>query len=208
MTKGKFITLEGGDGAGKTTNLEFIVNYLKNKGKNVLLTREPGGTGIGETIRSLLLDRNNVPMCRETELLLIFAARAQHLNEKIIPSLNAGQWVVCDRFTDATYAYQGGGRGISFDTVGLLESSFAEQAKPDLTLLLDIPVEIGMARAKQRSTPDRFEVEKINFFFRVRETYLSRAKAFPDRIRVIDGHRSLDLIQSDISKYMDELLVI
>lgn len=206
MNRGKFITLEGGEGAGKTTNLEFVVNYLKNRGKDVVVTREPGGTAIGESIRTLLLEQSSQPMCKETELLLIFAARTQHISETINPSLNAGKWVMCDRYIDASYAYQGGGRRIHSDTLDILVKGFVNQLQPDLTFLLDVPVEVGMTRIKNRSVPDRFESEKMNFFYRVRDAYLSRAEIFPDRIKVIDGNRGLDLIQSEISKHLDQLL--
>ena len=206
MKTGKFITLEGGEGAGKTTNLEFIVEYLKARGKPVMVSREPGGTPIGEEIRSLLLKKSQQPISKDTELLLIFAARAQHITEKISPGLKAGQWVVCDRYIDASYAYQGGGRNINPSKINVLVDIFTNQLEPDLTLLLDVPVDIGMNRVRQRSVPDRFESEQMNFFHSVRDSYLARATTFPNRIKKIDGSQSLELIQSEITQYLDLLL--
>lgn len=207
MDKGKFITIEGGEGAGKTTNLNFIGDYLSEKGKDVVVTREPGGTPIGEQIRTLLLDTHGDPICKETELLLIFSARVQHLKRKIIPMLNAGCWIVCDRFTDASFAYQGGGRGIDFSHIEFLKNWLVADAKPDLTFLFDIPVEIGIARARNRSIPDRFEAEEKDFFCRVRESYLMRAKKFPHRIKVIDAKRSLEIIQTELVRHLDQLIL-
>ena len=207
MKMGKFITLEGGEGAGKTTNLEFVVEYLNSKGKRVMVSREPGGTPIGEDIRSLLLKKSKQPISKDTELLLIFAARAQHIMEKILPGLEAGQWVVCDRYIDASYAYQGGGRNINLNKIKLLVNNFTNQLEPDLTLLLDVPVDIGMSRVRERSVPDRFESEKMSFFHSVRNSYLSQAATFPNRIKKIDGSQSLALIQSEITQYLDILLV-
>ncbi len=207
MKMGKFITLEGGEGAGKTTNLEFVVEYLNSKGKRVMVSREPGGTPIGEDIRSLLLKKSKQPISKDTELLLIFAARAQHIMEKILPGLEAGQWVVCDRYIDASYAYQGGGRNINLNKIKLLVNNFTNKLEPDLTLLLDVPVDIGMSRVRERSVPDRFESEKMSFFHSVRNSYLSQAATFPNRIKKIDGSQSLALIQSEITQYLDILLV-
>jgi len=161
---GKFITIEGSEGVGKSSNIAFIENYLLDAGKDVLLTREPGGTELGEAIRNLLLDAKNTAMCSDTELLLMFAARAQHLDEVIRPALAAGKWVICDRFTDATYAYQGGGRGIPDSRIAILEQWVQNDLQPDLTLLLDMPVAAGLERAGKRSAPDRFEQEKLAFF--------------------------------------------
>ena len=206
MKTGKFITLEGGEGAGKTTNLEFIVDYLKARGKPVMVSREPGGTPTGEEIRSLLLKKSQQPISKDTELLLIFAARAQHITEKILPGLKAGQWVVCDRYIDASYAYQGGGRNINPCKINVLVDQFTNQLEPDLTLLLDVPVNIGMNRVRQRSVPDRFESEQMSFFHSVRDSYLARATTFPNRIKKIDGSQSLELIQSEITQYLDLLL--
>ena len=206
MNTGKFITLEGGEGAGKTTNLEFIVEYLNTRGKSVMVSREPGGTLIGEEIRSLLLKKSQQPISKDTELLLMFAARAQHINEKILPGLKGGHWVVCDRYIDASYAYQGGGRNININKINILVDLFTKQLEPDLTLLLDVPVDIGMSRVKQRSIPDRFESEQLSFFHAVRHSYLSRAATFPNRIKKIDSSQSLALIQSEISQNLDFLL--
>ena len=206
MNTGKFITVEGGEGAGKTTNLDFIAEYLIARGKPVIVSREPGGTAIGEEIRSLLLKKNQQPLSKDTELLLIFAARAQHIAEKIIPSLNAGQWVVCDRFIDASYAYQGGGRNINPQKIKGLVDLFTNQLEPDLTFLLDVPVGVGLNRVLQRSIPDRFESENTSFFHAVRDSYLSRAATFPNRIKKIDGNQTLQLIQLEITRYLDGLL--
>ncbi len=206
MTLGKFITLEGGEGAGKTTNLEFIAKYLEAHGKHVTVSREPGGTPIGEDIRTLLLKKDKQSISKDTELLMIFAARAQHVTEKLLPCIKAGQWIVCDRYIDASYAYQGGGRNMNIQKINVLEEYFANQLKPDLTLLFDVPVDIGMNRVRQRSAPDRFESEEMNFFQSVRDSYLSRALAYPDRIKQIDGSQSLELVQLKITQYLESLL--
>ena len=184
---GYFITVEGGEGVGKSSNLAFIEAYLRNAGKDVVMTREPGGTHLGEKIRELLLDAAQASMAVDTELLLMFAARAQHLAEVIKPALADGKWVVCDRFTDATYAYQGGGRGVDGQRIAQLEQWVQGNLRPDLTLLLDLPVQQGLHRAGQRSEPDRFEREQHSFFERVRETYLIRARQESNRFRVIDA---------------------
>lgn len=195
---GRFITIEGIEGVGKTTNIEFIDSLLKDAGREVVLTREPGGTPIGEDIRGLLLGHKHDGMSDDTELLLMFAARAEHLDKVIRPALAEGKDVLCDRFTDATYAYQGGGRGISVEHIAVLETWVQAELRPDLTLLLDVPVAVGLARAGSRSAPDRFEKEKHDFFERVREMYLQRAKAEPQRYRIIDAGQPLDDVQSQI----------
>ena len=205
MTRGKFITIEGVEGVGKTTSIAFIESYFNQLGQSILLTREPGGTPLAEKIRDLLLDARQTSMADDTELLLMFAARAQHLNEKIIPSLNSGQWVICDRFTDATYAYQGGGRGIDQSRIASLEEWVQGSLRPDMTLLLDLPVELGLKRAGERSEPDRFEQEKQAFFERVRACYLSMAAAEPQRYRIIDANGSVEEVQSRIKVVLDEL---
>jgi dTMP kinase len=204
--QGKFITVEGSEGVGKSSNLAFIETYLTNVGINVLRTREPGGTPLGEAVRELLLDARQSAMCDDTELLLMFAARAQHLAEVIRPAIAAGQWVLCDRFTDATYAYQGGGRGVPMERISVLEDWVQGELRPDHTLLLDMPVAAGLERAGARSEPDRFEQEQQAFFERVRETYLARAKAEPNRFHIIDASPSLDKVQAQITSILKLIL--
>ena len=199
MKRGLFITIEGGEGVGKSTNIEFIKNTLEAKGQQCVVTREPGGTPLAEEIREVLIKNRDEPVVTETELLLMFAARAQHLHEKILPALEAGIWVISDRFTDATYAYQSGGRGVEAEKVALLENFVQGTVRPDLTLLLDAPIEVGMARAISRGKLDRFEEEAATFFNNVRHNYLTRAKAEPSRFKIIDATQALDLVQSDIS---------
>jgi dTMP kinase len=206
MQKGKFITLEGSEGAGKTTAIDAIREWSKNAGIELLVTREPGGTPTAEKIRNLLLDKNNNDILPDTELLLMFAARAQHLNELILPAILQGRWVICDRFTDATYAYQGGGRNIDMRRIEQLENWVQGDLRPDLTLLLDLPVEVGLARASNRSEPDRFEIEKSSFFERVRKVYLDRATQFPEQYRVIDATKTIEEVQSQIHQALNEYL--
>ncbi len=203
---GKFITLEGGEGAGKTTCLKHIERRIKEAGIDLSVTREPGGTRTGEKIREILLDRGNFDILDETELLLMFAARSQHLNELIKPALAADTWVLCDRFTDATYAYQGGGREIDVQRIAELEQWVQQGLKPDLTLLLDLPVEVGLERAGQRSTPDRFESENIAFMQRMRSSYLEIARREPDRVTVIDSSQPLESVLSQIDRILTEML--
>ena len=207
MKRGKFITLEGGEGVGKTTNLHFIKDYLQQQQIQVTVTREPGGTALAEKIRQLLLDADSEKVAETSELLLMFAARAQHIQHVIAPALAQGNWVLCDRFTDATYAYQGGGRGLSIDTIAWLEQLVQGELRPDLTLLLDAPIEIGMERAQKRGAFDRFEAEKISFFTRVRDMYLSRAAQQPERIKVIQAHQSLANVQQDIIEVMQQFVI-
>ena len=197
--KGKFITVEGIEGVGKTTNIDYIQQQLQGAGKDVVLTREPGGTHLGEAIRKLLLDPEYTGMDSTCELQLMFAARAEHLAKVITPALEKGQWVLCDRFTDATYAYQGGGRGIDTDVIARLETLVQGDFRPDLTLLLDVPVEIGLARASKRGAMDRFEQEEVEFFEKVRNCYLAMAKASPERYQVIDASLPLDEVQNQIA---------
>ncbi len=205
MNHGLFITLEGGEGAGKSTSLAFVRDFLEQADKRVVVTREPGGTPLGEKIRELLLHaREN--MDADTELLLMFAARAEHLVRVIRPALADGAGVVCARFTDATYAYQGGGRGVPEARIRILEDWVQQGLRPDLTLLLDIPVEQGLARAGQRSAPDRFEREKIDFFERVRNRYLAAASSEPRRIRVIDAACDISLVQAQLRNALEEVL--
>ena len=203
---GRFITLEGGEGAGKSTNAAYLAERLRAAGVKLRMTREPGGTRLGEQIRELLLDPAQQNMHADTELLLMFAARAQHLNEVILPALNAGEWVLCDRFTDATYAYQGGGRGIDAQRIAALETWVQQGFQPDMTILFDLPIETGLARAGQRGELDRFEQEQQAFFAAVRDTYLQRAKDDPARFRVVDAGRELDAVQGQLDLLVDELL--
>jgi len=202
---GKFITIEGGEGVGKSTNIAFIQSQLESKGIQCLITREPGGTPLAEEIREILIKNRDEIVVSETELLLMFAARAQHLHQKIMPALSEGKWVISDRFTDATYAYQSGGRGVSASKVGLLENFVQGDLRPDLTLLLDAPPEVGMARARGRGQLDRFEEEKSAFFDRVRHNYLSRAAAEPKRFKVVDATQILSAVQRDIAELLVEL---
>ena len=195
MPKGKFITLEGGEGVGKTTNLAFIKDYLEQHNITVVVTREPGGTPLAEKLRQLLLDKNSEAISDKAELLMIFAARAQHIKHVIEPALARGDWVLCDRFTDATYAYQGGGRNMRVSTITWLENLVQGNLKPDLTLLFDAPVELGMERARNRSIFDRFESEKISFFEQVRRAYLLQAELYPERIKVIKANQPLLEVQ-------------
>lgn len=203
MSKHRFISLEGGEGAGKSTCLAFIQQYFAERNFPLLVTREPGGTPLAEEIRGLLLSRREENVAPDAELLLIFAARAQHLAEKIRPALARGEWVLCDRFTDATYAYQGGGRGHSLAKIAELESLVQGDIRPALTLLLDLPVAQGMARAEARSEKDRFEAEQQEFFERVRQSYRARAEAEPHRFRVIDASQSLPDVQAGIRRVLD-----
>ncbi|MCW8944176.1 MAG: dTMP kinase [Sedimenticola sp.] len=206
IKKGKFITVEGGEGAGKSSNLAFIRDLLEQSGCEVVFTREPGGTALGEDIRDLLLGHKHTGMASDTELMLMFAARAEHLNRLILPALNQGKWVLCDRFTDASYAYQGGGRGIDMSRIKLLETWVQKGVNPDLTLLLDLPVQTGLDRAGQRSEPDRFEVEQTAFFERVRTTYLERAQQEPDRFQIIDAAVTLPQVQEQIGHVVSAFL--
>lgn len=203
---GKFITIEGGEGGGKSTNMAFVESYLVARDIDLVVSREPGGTELSEKIRTLLLDPENRGMASDTELLLMFAARAQHLEELIQPALSAGKWVLCDRFTDATYAYQGGGRGLPMQRISQLETWVQGELRPDLTLLLDLPVSMGMERAGKRGDLDRFEQEELTFFERVRECYLERARQKPGQYRIIDASKSLEAVQGQISMVLDKAL--
>jgi len=205
MQKGKFITIDGVEGAGKSTQITFICDYLKSKGINVVLTREPGGTELGEKIRTLLLNPETKSMHSDTELLLMFAARNEHINAKIRPLLQAGDCVLSDRFTDASYAYQGGGRGLDMRRIAELESWVLQDFVPDMTLLLDVPVELGMSRVESRGKKDRIELEDIDFFNRVRESYISRSKQFPDRIKLIDSSKTVEHTTQQIKVILDLL---
>jgi len=198
MIRGKFITIEGTEGVGKTTNISFIQNWLAGKEITFEVTREPGGTPLAEEIRQTLLSPRDEPVCDKTELLLMFAARAQHLNQVIEPNLCTGNWVLCDRFTDATYAYQGAGREMDNQLISQLEAIVQGELKPDLTLILDIPVELGLKRAGERGELDRFEQEQTAFFNRVRDCYLQIANLYPQRCVIIDASLSLSRVQEQI----------
>ena len=199
---GRFITLEGGEGVGKTTNIAFIQSLLEGNNIPVLLTREPGGTALAERLRELLLDKEQEAIAEQAELLMMFAARAQHIKHVIKPALAQGTWVLCDRFTDATYAYQGGGRNMAYSSISWLESFVQGDLRPDLTLLLDAPIQIGMNRAGQRGALDRFELEKMTFFEQVRQEYLSIAEHQPERVKVIDAMVSLEGVQTQIEQIL------
>ena len=207
-TRGKFITVEGQDGAGKSTNIAFVHQLLEQRGIDVLLTREPGGTKLGEELRRLILDGHEYNIDATAELLLIFAARAQHLKETITPALNQGSWVLCDRFTDATFAYQGGGRGLPMGHVQQLQTLVQAGLQPDLTLLLDVDINTGLSRARQRAAhqPDRFEGEQILFKTRVRKTYLQLAEQHADRIQVVDASVDIAQVQHQIQCIIDTYL--
>lgn len=196
--RGKFITLEGIDGAGKSTHHAWLIDFLKRRGLDVVPTREPGGTPLGEKLRTLLLSE---PMHLETEALLMFAARREHLDKLILPALASGKWVVSDRFTDASYAYQGGGRGLAMEKLAILEHWVQSGFQPDLTLIFDLPTEIALERLAGTGQPaDRFEQETQAFFERVRQTYLVRAHAEPGRIKVVNSAKSLDQIQQELEE--------
>lgn len=206
MKKGKFITIEGIEGVGKTTSIEFIRNRIDSVGIGCEVTREPGGTPMAEEIRNTLLNNRDEIVCEETELLLMFASRAQHLRQFILPKLSHGTWIICDRFTDATYAYQGYGRGQSLVNIALLENLVQSTFRPDCTILFDAPVEIGLQRAKKRGELDRFEKENIEFFSRVRDGYLELAAKNPHRYRVIDATVSIEDVQRQLAGVIDDLI--
>ncbi|GAB3791327.1 dTMP kinase [Dyella agri] len=195
--RGRFITLEGGEGAGKSTLLAGLRTHLESSGVDLLLTREPGGTALGEAVRAIVLDPARHELCAESELLLMFASRAQLVREAIEPALAAGRWVLCDRFVDASYAYQGGGRGQPAERIAALEQWACAGLQPDLTLLLDLPVSTGRARAAGRGAADRIEIEADGFFERVRDAYRARAAAEPQRFRVIDAGQPVETVLRD-----------
>lgn len=204
--RGRFITFEGSEGVGKSTQIQVAAEHLKTAGIEVVLTREPGGTPMAETIRGVLLAPRDEPVHETTELLLMFAARAQHLSARIMPALAAGKWVLCDRFTDATFAYQGGGRGVSPDRIAQLETLVQGSFRPDHVVLLDAPVDIGMARARHRGELDRFETETIGFFQRIRQTYLERAQSDRDRYHVLDASVSMEEVSRAVAALMGRLI--
>lgn len=201
---GKFITIEGGEGVGKSTNADFIQSVLESRGCEVVVTREPGGTALGEALRSILLSADIESPVAMAELLIIFAARAQHLTTVIEPALAAGKWVLCDRFTDATYAYQGWGRNIDQRAIASLEQLVQGARRPDLTVLLDMDPSLGLSRAKERAELDRFEQEELTFFNRVREGYLARAKEEPARWLIIDASKTLDEVTTVIGQALND----
>ena len=206
MNRGLFITLEGGEGAGKSTNATWLATYLRRQGKSVVVTREPGGTEVAESIRQLLLSPELPAMQADTELLLMFAARNEHLQRKILPALEQGTWVICDRFTDATYAYQGYGRGIDLARIADLEKWVQGSLRPDYVLLFDLDVETGMKRALARGREDRFEQEQQAFFERIRAGYQQRAQQLPERYAIIDAALPLVEVQTQLQQVMDRIL--
>lgn len=199
---GRFITLEGSEGVGKTTSLNFVMSFLESQGHKVLVTREPGGTPIAEDIRSMLLANRVENVEPSAELLMMFAARFQHVEQVIKPALASGTWVLCDRFVDATYAYQGGGRGMAFERIAQIEDWCLNGFKPDLTILLDMPVEEGMARTRLRGKPDRFESEKMAFYEQVREAYLRRASLEPERIHLVNAAPAVEEVQKQLGQLL------
>lgn len=212
--RGRFITLEGGEGVGKSTNVAFVETWLQERGIEVVRTREPGGTSRAEAIRGLLLDPSfDEPLHSDAELLLMFAARAQHLAQKIVPALERGAWVICDRFTDATFAYQGGGRGIETDRIAQLEQFVQKGLSPDLTLLLDMSPDAAKERLEgrlrdQQTQRDRFEQEQVTFFEAVRRAYLERAAAAPQRFAIVDAGQALDQVQASLAQALEERVAI
>ncbi len=205
METGKFITFEGIEGVGKSTNIAHLTRALQSRGINVLTTREPGGTPMAERIRDLVAEHGDEAMPDIAELLLVFAARALHVNNVIEPALSAGTWVICDRFTDSSRAYQGGGRGLPQEDINRLAQWVHGDLRPDLTILLDTPVEVGMNRAGRRNEPDRFESEQSEFFERVRATYLQLAEHEPQRFVVVDATRDLDIVRDTIEQIAQSL---
>jgi dTMP kinase len=207
--QGRFITFEGAEGVGKTTQLVRAADWLRGRGVEVTITREPGGTPRAERLREILLERGAEAMPQSCELLLMFAARATHIDNLVRPTMSRGAWVLCDRFTDATYAYQGGGRGLPVAQIDALVRIVHPDLQPDLTLLLDAPVETGLARARQRNGaggPDRFETEQRDFFERVRTVYLDRARNEPHRFRMIDAARGVDEVTAQVCASLEPLL--
>ncbi|PXV81143.1 thymidylate kinase [Nitrosomonas eutropha] len=203
LQRGKFITFEGIDGAGKSTHLAWLASFLRDKGLEVIVTREPGSTALGEQLRQLLLDHRQA-MHAETETLLMFAARREHLDKVILPALERGAWVISDRFTDASFAYQGGGRGVPSARLEILEQWVQKGFSPDLTVYFDVPVTISRQRVQSARTADRFELEPDLFFERVRQAYLQRAKQFSERIRVVDGSLSLEEVRTAMVEVVEK----
>ncbi len=206
MTRGRFITVEGIEGVGKSSNIDVLVRHIENAGFEVVQTHEPGGTPLSADIRNILMHRGDEPIPEIAELLLMFAARSLNVNNNIRPALDAGKWVVCDRFTDSSRAYQSGGRGLPMETVNQVADWVHGDLWPDLTILLDAPVEVGMARAGNRSKPDRIEKEENEFFARVRESYLELAANEPERFVVIDTTRALPEVQADVISLAQDMI--
>ena len=204
--QGRFISFEGIEGVGKTTALQYVREYLNGARISYVVTREPGGTPVAEAIREVLLDRYNEIMCSDTELLLMFAGRAQNIAHVILPALQRGQWVLSDRFTDASFAYQGGGRKISIKYIKELSRWIQGNLKPDLTFLLDMPVSVCLDRVKSRWAKDRIEAEGLEFFKRVRENYLAQAKKDPKRFRIIRADQELSEVKEQLQQVIDSLL--
>ena len=203
---GKFLTLEGVEGAGKSTALEFISAFLTENGIEFIKTREPGGTNLGEKVRDILLDKTNTEIHSDTELLLMFAARSQHWHELILPTLKAGKWVISDRFTDSSFAYQGGGRGLDLARIRALANWTLDKIQPDLTLLFDLDPALGLQRVNRRGDSDRFETEKIDFFTKVREVFLELAQKEPARFKVIDSAADIKHTQEQIARILRKLI--
>lgn len=206
MTRGKFITVEGGEGVGKSTNIRFLSELIEQQGYQVRLTREPGGTPLAERIRELLLEHGDETVPDTAELLLFFAARSLNIENLIKPALAAGDWVICDRFTDASRAYQGCGRGLDRDKIETLAGWVHDDLQPDLTILLDAPADVGMGRAEKRGAADRLETEQASFYRRVRDGYLALAAAEPERFAVIDASHDLESVQQQIATVMRRLM--
>lgn len=206
MKRGVFISLEGGEGAGKSTNATWLADYLRSQGKTVLVTREPGGTEVAEAIREVLLSPGLPGMNADTELLLMFAARNEHLQSKILPALGQGTWVICDRFTDATYAYQGYGRGISLARIAELEHWVQGNLRPDYVILFDLDVATGMARAQARGRADRFEQEHVAFFERIRAGYQERAQQSPQRYPIINAAQTLEQVRQQLQAVAERIV--
>ncbi len=209
MYRGRLITIEGIDGSGKTTHIDHICSCLEQRNISVVKTREPGGTGVGEALRDILIRRVDLNMDAETELLLMFSARMEHLKKLIFPAIEKGTWVVIDRFIDATYAYQGGGRGVSVDRIRLIENWVLNGLLPDLTILLDLPVELSLARTKTREQSkdqDRFELQDHQFKNKVREAYIDRARKNPERIRIVDASAEINVVKLAISEIVEVLV--
>ena len=202
--RGKFITIEGQDGAGKSTNVAVIESFLEQQGISYIKSRDPGGTPFSENIREILLNSSDTEIGDTAELLLVFAARAQHIEQVIEPALTRGDWVLCDRFTDATYAYQGSGRGLGNSLIAQLEQSVQGDLRPDLTVLLDLPIEIGESRAGQRSSPDRFEQQQLNFKQKVRDGYLVLAKEHAHRVKIVDASKDIAAVAESINDVLDD----
>lgn len=206
MQRGKFITLEGGEGAGKSTNAAWLADYLRTHGKETVVTREPGGTEVSEAIREVLLSPELPAMHADTELLLMFAARNEHLQKKILPALEQGAWVICDRFTDATYAYQGYGRHISLQRIAELEQWVQGDLRPDYVILFDLDVATGMSRAQARGRADRFEQEQAEFFERIRQGYLERAQQTPAKYPIVDAAQPLEQVRMQLQQVIERIL--